>query len=65
MSTILSSQNQKSPVDSLDKVEDFESKLRKMTQCYQAAQQVKYLHLQAEIDALIQQLQALKHQKQD
>lgn len=65
MSTILSSQNQKSPVDSLDTVEDFESKLRKMTQCYQAAQQVKYLHLQAEIDALIQQLQALKHQKQD
>ncbi|MDJ0576720.1 MAG: hypothetical protein QNJ65_16320 [Xenococcaceae cyanobacterium MO_234.B1] len=65
MSTLLSSQNQKSPVNSLDTVEDFESKLRKMTQCYQAAQQVKYLHLQAEIDALIQQLQALKHQKQD
>ena len=65
MSTILSSQNQKSPVDSLDTVEDFESKLRKMTQCYQAAQQVKYLHLQAEIDALIQRLQALKPQKQE
>ena len=65
MSTLLSSQNQKSPVNSLDTVEDFESKLRKMTQCYQAAQQVKYLHLQAEIDALIQRLQALKHQKQE
>ncbi len=65
MKTLLSSQNQKSPVNSQDTVEDFESKLRKMTQCYQADQQVKYLHLQAEIDALIQQLQALKHQKQD
>jgi hypothetical protein len=33
-------------------------------QCYQADQQVKYLHLQAEIDVLFQQLQALKQQKQ-
>ena len=65
MKTLLSSQNQKSPVNSQDTVDDFESKLRKMTRYYQAAQQVKYLHLQAEIDALIQQLQALKHQKQD
>lgn len=29
---------------------------------YQAAQQVKYLYLQAEIDVLLQQLQALSKQ---
>ena len=32
--------------------------------CYQADQQVKYLHLQAEIDVLLQQLQTLKQQQQ-
>ena len=63
MSTLLSSENPKSSVQSLGKVEDTESRLKKMTQCYQADQQVKYLHLQAEIDVLIQQLQSLKHQK--
>ena len=31
---------------------------------YQAAQQVKYLHLQAEIDVLLQELQAMEKQKQ-
>jgi hypothetical protein len=35
----------------------------KMAQCYQADQQVKFLHLQAEIDVLWQELQALKQQK--
>ena len=65
MSTLLSSENPKSSANSLGAVEDTESKLRKMTQCYQADQQVKYLHLQAEIDVLIQQLQSLKHQKQN
>ena len=33
------------------------------TQHYQTDQQVKYLHLEAEIDVLIQQLQALKKTK--
>ncbi len=65
MSTLLSSENPKSSAQSLGTVEDTESRLKKMTQCYQADQQVKYLHLQAEIDVLIQQLQNLKHQKQN
>jgi hypothetical protein len=30
---------------------------------YQADQQVKYLHLQAEIEVLLQQLQTLKQKK--
>jgi hypothetical protein len=33
-------------------------------QCYQADQQVKYLHLQAEIDVLLQQLRTIEQQKQ-
>ena len=65
MATILSSQNPQSSAKSIDTIEDTESRLRKITQCYQADQQVKYLHLQAEIDVLIQQLQSLKHQKQN
>lgn len=35
-----------------------------IVKCYQTSQQVKYLHLEAEIDVLIQQLQALKKTKQ-
>ncbi len=65
MSTLLSSENAKSLVQSVATVEDTESRLQKMTQCYRADQQVKYLHLQAEIDVIIQQLQNLKHQKQN
>ncbi len=65
MSTLLSSENQKSLVKSATTTTDSESNLKRMTQCYQADQQVKYLHLQAEIDVLIQQLQTLKHQNQD
>ncbi len=64
MSILLSSENHKSLVKPASTMEDSESKLRKMTQCYQADQQVKYLHLKAEIDILIQQLQTLKHQNQ-
>lgn len=34
-----------------------------MKSIYQADQQVKYLHLQAEVDSLLQQLQILKQQR--
>ena len=34
-----------------------------MKSLYQADQQVKYLHLQAEVESLLQQLQILKQQK--
>jgi hypothetical protein len=35
----------------------------KAMKTYQADQQVKYLHLQAEIDMLLQQLQSIKQQR--
>ncbi len=65
MSTLLSSKNQKSLVKSINTIENSESNLKRITDCYQADQQVKYLHLQAEIDVLIQQIQTLKHQNQN
>jgi hypothetical protein len=34
--------------------------IAKLTKAYQADQQVKYLHLQAEIEVLLQQLQTVK-----
>ncbi|WP_013322074.1 hypothetical protein [Gloeothece verrucosa] len=37
--------------------------LTKVMQSYQAAQQVEYLHLQAEIEVLLQQLQTLKQKR--
>ncbi|NJK46846.1 hypothetical protein HC931_00265 [Candidatus Gracilibacteria bacterium] len=37
--------------------------LMKLMKAYQAEAQVKYLHLQAEIEVLLQQLQTLKQQK--
>ncbi len=36
----------------------------KLAQPYQADQQLKYLHLQAEVEVLLQQLQALKQRRQ-
>lgn len=35
-----------------------------MKSVYQAEQQAKFLHLQAEVDSLLQQLQTLKQQRQ-
>jgi len=37
--------------------------MKLMKSLYQADQQVKYLHLQAEVEFLLQQLQMLKQQK--
>lgn len=37
--------------------------LTKVIQMYQADQQVKYLHLQAEIEVLLQQLKTVEQQK--
>jgi len=64
MSTFLPSQSKgimHSPVTTIDKAE---SNRKHITKCYQANQQVKYLHLEAEIDVLIQKLQVLKKTKQ-
>lgn len=63
MSTITSSQSQESTTTKpMAQLEADRAKLQKMLQCYPADRQVKYLHLQAEIDVLIQQLQTLKRQ---
>jgi hypothetical protein len=39
--------------------------MKLMKSIYQADQQVKYLHLQAEVETLLQQLQTLKKQRLD
>jgi hypothetical protein len=51
------SNRKNSTVDSKD------ATLMKLMKSYQAEAQVKYLHLQAEIEVLLQQLQTLKQQK--
>jgi hypothetical protein len=61
MSTLLSSKTQSS-VDTDTKVNPQKANFSK-PDCYQADQQVKYLHLQAEIDVLLQELQILKQDK--
>ena len=62
MSTITSSQSQKNTAKSTTAINTERAKLQRMLKCYPADRQVKYLHLQAEIDVLIQQLQTLKKQ---
>ena len=39
--------------------------LKSTKSLYQVAQQVKFLHLQAEVESLLQQLQMLKKQRLD
>ena len=60
MSNFLPSQSQTSIATSATTIDQAESHRKHIVKCYQADQQVKYLHLEAEIDVLIQQLQALK-----
>lgn len=43
--------------------EEIDSLKEKLMKTYQTDQQVKYLHLQAEIDLLLQQLQSIQQQK--
>ena len=64
MSTTISSQSSATSIKSTTKVEADRAKLQRMLQCYPADRQVKYLHLQAEIDMLIQQLETLKKQNE-
>ena len=63
MSTLLSTRNELSTIDRASKDALALSHAPKMTKCYQADQQVKYLYLQAEIEVLLQELQTLKQQK--
>lgn len=63
MSTTLKAQSSTSGSKSTTQVDADRAKLQRMLQCYPPQRQVKYLHLQAEMDMLIQQLQALKQQK--
>ncbi len=63
MSTVLSSQTEQSAFELNLAAKTGRSGVQSMPECYQADQQVKYLHLQAEIDVLWQQLQTLKQDK--
>lgn len=58
MSTLLSSPVKNSTDSSVATIN-----AERLTKCYQADQQVKYLHLQAEIEVLLQELQTIKEQK--
>lgn len=64
MATLLSSQAQEKSNQEVSTNHTSQSSSKKMAKCYQADQQVKYLHLQAEVDVLWQELQALKQQKE-
>lgn len=46
-----------------DKLSNENPQLAKLMQSYQADQQLKYLHLQAEVEVLLQQLQTLKQRR--
>jgi hypothetical protein len=62
-----SSQSQKSfapAVDSSIIHTENPNQVEKSVKTYQVAQQVEYLHLQAEIDVLLQKLQALSKEPQ-
>ncbi len=63
MSTLLPSKPKSSAFDIDTKANPQRNSCQSMPECYQADQQVKYLHLQAEIDVLLQQLQILKQDK--
>ncbi|MGK7934918.1 MAG: hypothetical protein AB4206_03805 [Xenococcaceae cyanobacterium] len=63
MTTLLSPESQTAKVDRLSANISNPSDAPKVAKCYQADQQVKYLHLQAEIEVLLQELQTLKQQK--
>ena len=62
MTTTISTKTSSKQIKSVSKVEADRAKLQRMLECYPAERQVQYLHLQAEMDMLIQQLQALKNQ---
>lgn len=61
MATLLSSQTQETGETSVSQLSRLN--VEQMTKHYQADQQVKYLHLQAEIEVLLQQLTTLKQQQ--
>ncbi|WP_017304433.1 hypothetical protein [Spirulina subsalsa] len=50
-----------SPVKTSDRASD--AKLKNLMKAYQTEQQLKYLHLQAEVEVLLQQLQTLSRQQ--
>jgi polyhydroxyalkanoate synthesis regulator phasin len=52
------------PADAFNPTNNHHQKVEKSMKTYQVAQQVEYLHLQAEIDVLLQKLQALSKQPQ-
>ncbi len=63
MSNLLSSQPKADTNAANTTIDRSASNRKHIAKCYQADQQVKYLHLEAEIDVLIQELQTLKKTK--
>ncbi len=63
MSTTIERKPEVTLTKTANSIEVNRANLQRMLKCYPADRQVKYLHLQAEIDVLIQQIQTLKKQK--
>jgi len=63
MSTTIAKKPEVTLSRTTNSIEVNRANLQRMLKCYPADRQVKYLHLQAEIDVLIQHLQTIKKQK--
>lgn len=63
MSTTIAKKPEVTLTKPVNSIEVNRANLQRMLKCYPADRQVKYLHLQAEIDVLIQHLQTIKKQK--
>lgn len=63
MSTTIAPKPEVTLTRTANSIEVNRANLQRMLKCYPADRQVKYLHLQAEIDVLIQHLQTIKKQK--
>ena len=63
MSTTIERKSEVTLTKTVKSLEENRANLQRMLKCYPADRQVKYLHLQAEIDVLIQHLQTIKKQK--
>lgn len=64
MATLLSPQDRETTTEQEANDRTSKSSSKQIAKCYQADGQVKFLHLQAEIDMLLHELQTLKQQKE-
>ena len=64
MATPLSTQERENRATSVNSTDVYQSISNQTAKCDGADRQIKYLHLKAEIDLLLQQLQSMKQNKQ-